>query len=121
MKIKVSLILLLIALCANFIKSEFSLTLKSERGTMKLKNFQHLHGHRLKVQPLTTVEVDKEMKCTTSCMRSEKCFSFNVKKVSPVSFLCELLSTSKFLDFKNLTREENFVHWYVKVSVILRY
>ncbi|CAB4023112.1 partial [Paramuricea clavata] len=81
---------------------------------MKLKNFYHLHGHRLKVSPQATLEVAKDVKCTVSCMRNEDCFSFNVKKISSNLFLCELLNTSKFLDSDNLTRDENFAHWYLQ-------
>jgi hypothetical protein len=110
-----NLTLLLFALCVCITEAKLSLTLESARGKMKLKNFYHLHGHRLKVSPQATLEVAKDVKCTASCMRNEDCFSFNVKKISSNLFLCELLNTSKFLDSENLMRDENFVHWYLQV------
>ena len=116
---KMNLTLLFIALCVYYAESKHSLTLESARGKMKLKNFYHLHGHRLKVPPQATLEVEKDIKCTASCMRNKDCFSFNVKKLSSKLFLCEMLNTSKFLDFKNLTRDEKFVHWYLQVKTFI--
>ena len=106
---------LFFALCVCFAEGKFNL--ESARGRMKLKQFYLLHGHRLNVPTQKTLEVDKDIKCTTSCMRNTNCFSFNVKKLSAKLFLCELLNTSKFLDFKNLTQDENYVHWYLQVSL----
>ena len=91
------------------------LTLESARGKMKLKNFLHLHKHRLAVKPLASFEVAKEMKCTASCTKSEECFSFNVKRLTANSFLCELLNTSKYIDAENLTRDNSFSHYYLQV------
>ena len=107
---------LFFALCVCFADGKFSLNLESARGKMKLKQFYHLHGHRLNVPPQKTLEVDKDIKCTTSCMRNTDCFSFNVKKLSSKLFLCELLNTSKYLKLKNLTQDENYVHWYLQVN-----
>ena len=111
-----NLTLLFLGLCVGIAKSKTRLTLESERGKIILKNFKHLHGHRLKMSPLATLEVDKEMKCTSSCMRNKDCFSFNVKKLSSTSFLCELLNTSKFIDYENLTRDDSSVHWFLQVK-----
>ena len=108
---------LLFALCVYIAEGNFSLNLESARGKMKLKQFYHLHGHRLNVPPQKTLEVDKDIKCTTSCMRNTDCFSFNVKKLSSKLFSCELLNTSKFLHFKNLTQDENYVHRLVCVKI----
>ena len=111
-----NLTLLFIGLCVCIAESKLRLSLESERGKLKLKNFNHLHGHRLKVLPQAILEVDKEMKCAASCMRNNDCFSFNVKKLSSTLFLCELLNTSKFLEYKNLTRDDSFVHWFLQVK-----
>jgi hypothetical protein len=91
------------------------LTLESGRGKMKIKNFLHLHKHRLDVKPLASFEVAKEMKCTASCTKSEECFSFNVKRLTANSFLCELLNTSKYIDAENLTQDNSFSHYYLQV------
>jgi hypothetical protein len=112
-----NLTLLLLLSYVYLAEGKFSLNLKSARGEMKLKQFYHLHGHRLKVSPQITLEVDKDIKCTVTCMRNADCFSFNVKKLSSKLFSCELLNTSKFLDFENLTQDENYVHWYLQVNL----
>ncbi|XP_028400307.1 uncharacterized protein LOC114523545 [Dendronephthya gigantea] len=90
------------------------LLLRSARGEMKLKNFSHLHKHRLKVEPIATIDVDRETKCYLSCTRNEGCFSFNVKQISASNFQCELLNTSKYRDDKNLTQDNSFTHFFLQ-------
>ena len=92
------------------------LTLETARGKIKVMNFFHLHKHRLKVEPKASFEVTQDMKCTSSCIRSEGCVSFNVKKLSPTAFLCELLNTSKYAEAKNLTQDDSFSHYYIQVQ-----
>ena len=92
------------------------LTLETARGKIKVLNFSHLHKHRLKVEPMASFEVTQDMKCTSSCLRSEGCVSFNVKKLSPTAFLCELLNTSKYVETKNLTQDDNFSYYYIQVQ-----
>ena len=101
---------------------KIQLTMEGARGKLKLKNFFHLHRHRLKVHPFASFEVGKEMKCTASCLISEECFSFNVKKLTANNFLCELLNTSKYIHRENLTNDESFSHYFLQVpnySVVL--
>ena len=95
------------------------LTLESEKGGLKLKNFRHLHKHRLNVVPMASFEIGKEMKCTTSCTKSDGCFSFNVKKLTENSFLCELLNTTKSIDAENLTQDDSFTHYNLQVRFLI--
>ena len=95
------------------------LTIQGARGKMGLKNFFHLHKYRLKVPAFASFETAKEMQCTVSCLKSEECFSLNVKKLTANSFLCELLNTSKHLHAENLTRDESFSHYYSPVPNFL--
>ena len=95
------------------------LTLESKRGELKLKNFRHLHKHRLNVVTIASFEVGKEMKCSTSCTKSDGCFSFNVKKLTENSFLCELLNTTKSIDAENLIQDDTFTHYHLQVRYLI--
>ena len=92
------------------------LTLETARGKIIVLNFSHLRKHRLKVEPMACFEVTQDMKCTSSCLRSDGCVSFNVKKLSPTAFLCELLNTSKYAKEKNLTQDDSFSYYYIQVQ-----
>ena len=90
--------------------------LLQNQGRLKLGNFRHLHRHRLNVPPQESLKLDKEIQCVSSCLKKPNCFSLNTKKTTDDKFLCEFLNTSKYKDHDNLTKDDNYVHWYIEVS-----
>ena len=90
-----------------------------ERGSatmLSFGNFLHLHGYRLNITTQETLEVRKEIQCSSMCLKKHDCFSFNVEKKNSERFLCEFLNSSKYLFPKKLKQEKNFVHWYLQVT-----
>ena len=91
------------------------LTVETSRGKIQVLNFSRLRKHRLNMAPMASFEVTQDMKCTSSCLKSQGCVSFNVKKLSTTAFLCELLNTSKYGEEEHLTQDDSFYYYYLQV------
>ena len=81
---------------------------------VKIANLFHLHGYRLNVTPLATEKFQNEMRCLTSCVKTNECFGLNIKK-QLYDVLCELLRFTMYQYPMNLTRDESSSHWFAKV------
>lgn len=113
-------LLFVIALSTLFNNAKQQLSLQRDDRRLKLGNFRHLHGHRLNDQPRDTVELENEVQCISTCLRKQDCFSFNMKRTENSKFLCEFLNTSKYSNPTNLTRNDNYVHWYLQVNYAVK-
>ena len=89
--------------------------LNRKQTDFKVGNFLHLHDHRLNIASFATDEFQDEAKCVLSCLKSDECFSINVKKQSN-GVLCDLLNLTMYQYPKNLTREESSSYYFPKVS-----
>ena len=118
-------------ICLIFIFFIFYTQLKETRqqiflqrndGGLKFGNFRHLHRHRLNVSPQETLQLDKEIQCVSKCVQKPDCFSLNTKKTTDDKFLCQFLNTSRYKNHENLTKDDNYVHWYfgVRFSFFLK-
>lgn len=108
-------LILLVVLFIQFRDTTAQLSLQRKDTRLKVRNFLHRHRHRLNVAPLATpLELDKEIQCTSSCLRNEDCVSCNVKRTTNSKFLCELLNTSKYRHPDNLMKDDNYIHWYLQ-------
>lgn len=111
------LLFIVVTLLTQFQDAMQQVALQLDEGRLKLRNFRHLHGHRLNVVPSESLELDKEILCTSICLRKLDCFSFNVKTTTNGKFLCDFLNTSKYRYPDNLTENDNYAHWYLQVRI----
>lgn len=99
----------------NFKSTFQEVMIHRQEKNLKIGSLLHLRGHRLDVVPLATLELQNYMKCLTFCVKTDDCYSVNIKKQANEMVLCELLQRTKYQFPKNLTRDDSSSHWYAMV------
>ena len=115
MKLLFVLITLMFLLRHNVSKQQLFLQ-QDPSKMLSFGNFLYFAGYRLNVTAQDTLEVGKEIQCTSSCLRKQECFSFNVEQKASGTFLCEFLNATRYRFPEKVTRFNNFVHWYLQVT-----
>ncbi|CAB4004291.1 Hypothetical predicted protein, partial [Paramuricea clavata] len=81
---------------------------------VKIANLFRIRHHRLAVSPLVSLELPDELKCLTTCVKSDECYCVNTKKQENENVMCELLNRTMYQYPEKLTKSERSSHWYTK-------
>ncbi len=115
----------LISLAVLFLNIKITLQQQSFYSGLKdvkIANLFRLRGYRLSVSPLASLEFPDEIKCLTSCVKTDGCYIVNTKKETlNENVMCELLNRTRYHYPENLTSDGISSHWYTKVTTIILY
>ena len=108
--------LVVVFVCAKLSVQEVMLFRNSEN--YKIGKMLRLRDVRLNVKAFVVGEFADDMKCVASCVKTDDCYSVNVKQqASGVG--CELLNRTLYHYPKNLTRDTSSHHWFAQVYSLL--
>jgi hypothetical protein len=85
------------------------------KNVIIIANLFRLRRHKLAVTPMKKFELPDEIKCLTSCVKTDGCYSANTKKLANDDVMCELMNHTMYEYPQNLTKDESSSHWFTKV------
>ena len=86
-------------------------TLHPGTKNVKIANHFRIRHYRLTVSPLVSLELPDELKCLTTCVKSDECYCVNTKKQENKNVMCELLNHTMYQYPEKLTKSEGSSHW----------
>ena len=94
-------------------------TFHSGAKNVKIANLFRIRRYRLAILPLVSFELPDELKCLTTCVKSNECYCVNTRKLENENVMCELLNRTMYQYPEKLTKSEGSSHWYTKVRYCL--
>ena len=85
-------------------------------GWIDMKAFAN---YSLDISPVKELNVSNPNECSVYCMLESRCKSINVKFLSSVKLICQLLNGDKFFHAFYFSNKTNVVHYAIKVSIAI--
>ena len=79
-------------------------------------NFVKASSVKFNVTTLTSQKVSEFEECTFECIDKKECYSVNFGDILGGKYSCELLGADRFRESSQLVGNEDFDHYYIKVS-----
>lgn len=76
---------------------------------------REIRGRRLNGSVIREIEVDSEGLCRLQCVEESSCVSYNFGSRTNKKFKCQLSDSDRFTNFKNFTKDNEFLYRGVKV------
>ena len=84
-------------------------------------NFVPFYNHKLNHSLSETRMVNNELDCVETCSDNDSCLSANFKTTPEANnkFVCEVLTTNKFISYKLFVPTLGFIHYSFTVSCLI--
>ena len=89
---------------------------KDSQFSMGWIDMQAFANFSLDISPIEEVNVSNPNECSVFCMLESRCKSINVKFLSSLQLICQLLNGDKFVYALYFSNKTNVVHYAIKVS-----